>query len=78
MPRCPRPSVFTAGPAPTVTTSYSITSRSGAASPIDAEAEKHRACVLVHAAALLQVLLLLLVALVALKCGFGGAKGEVS
>jgi hypothetical protein len=33
---------------------------------------------LVHAAALLQVLLLLLVALVALKCGFGGAKGEVS
>lgn len=75
MPRS-QPIVFTAGPAPTVTTSYSITSRSCAATSIDAKAEKHRARVLPHTVALLQLMLLLLVALVALKCGFGGANAK--
>lgn len=61
-----------------MTTSYSITSRSGAASSGAAEAEKHRSRALPHAAALLPVLLLLLVALVAaLRDGVGWwAKGE--
>ena len=75
-PVSPRPNVFTAGPAPTVTTSYSITSRSGAASSGAAEAEKHRARgarVLPHAVALLPVLLLLLVAL-AVVCGWVGER----
>lgn len=61
-----------------MTTSYSITSRSGAASSGAAEAEKHRARgarVLPHAVALLPVLLLLLVAL-AVVLRVGWAKGE--
>ena len=74
MPSClPPPSVFTAGPAPTVTTSYSITSRSDAASFGAAEAVKYRARsarVLSHAVALLPALLQLLVALaVVLRVG---------
>jgi len=61
-----------------VTTSYSITSRSGAASSGAAEAEKHRtrgARVLPHAVALLPVLLLLLVAL-AVVLRVGGQKAS--